>query len=140
MKKLYLAAALLAVPLLATPARADGWILPFHGTAGFNFHWDIGCGSTTGGGCQLGPWYHYWPLEAHFVTPAPTGYPYWPQPQALMPNPMAPQPLPPPMPPPKPDPKQGPEVKAVGYYYYSPQSSQAGIRYGPAPSYWDSKR
>ena len=65
-KKLYLAAAL-ALPLLATSARADGWILPFHGSASVNFRWNINCGSTTGGGYQLGPWlHHYWPLEAHF--------------------------------------------------------------------------
>src|SRR5262249_15110670 len=32
---------------------------------------------------QAGPWYLYWPLEGHFVAPAPTGYPYWPNPQGL---------------------------------------------------------
>jgi hypothetical protein len=31
------------------------------------------------GAPQLGPWYLYWPLEAHFQTPAPPAYPYWPQ-------------------------------------------------------------
>jgi hypothetical protein len=30
-------------------------------------------------GTQLGPWYLYWPLEAHFVRPAPPAYPFWPQ-------------------------------------------------------------
>jgi hypothetical protein len=34
--------------------------------------------SGCGGGCQAGPWYSYWPYEAHFQAPAPTGcYPYW---------------------------------------------------------------
>src|SRR6202021_728069 len=33
-----------------------------------------------GFGCQLGPWYNYWPLEAHFQTPALPYYPYWPAP------------------------------------------------------------
>jgi hypothetical protein len=47
------------------------------------------CGGAYGGGGgmqQLGPWYLYWPLEAHFQTPAPTGYPYWPSPMALPPG------------------------------------------------------
>jgi hypothetical protein len=136
MKKIYLAAALL-LPLLATEARADGWFFPVHGQAGVNFHWNISCGSCTNGGCQLGPWYHYWPLEAHFVTPAPTGYPYWPQPQALPPaNPMLPPPQPKPELKPEPKPGAGPEVKPIGYYYYPYQSSQSNILTGPAPSYW----
>src|SRR5437879_201097 len=32
---------------------------------------------------QLGPWYLYWPMERHFVAPAPTGYPFWPPRQGL---------------------------------------------------------
>jgi hypothetical protein len=42
-----------------------------------------------GGGCggpQLGPWYNYWPLEAHFQVPAIPQYPYWPAPQTLPPG------------------------------------------------------
>jgi hypothetical protein len=35
-----------------------------------------GCGGC-GGGCAA-PWYTYWPQDAHFQSPAPTGYPYWP--------------------------------------------------------------
>jgi hypothetical protein len=37
-------------------------------------------GGDGGGGGGAGPWYSYWPLEAHFQVPAPTGYPYWPNP------------------------------------------------------------
>src|SRR5207302_9663105 len=37
-----------------------------------------------GGGGGGAPWYSYWPLEAHFQVPAPTGYPYWPSPMAPM--------------------------------------------------------
>ncbi len=37
-------------------------------------------------GTQLGPWYNYWPLEAHFQTPAPPAYPYWPQSGPEMPT------------------------------------------------------
>jgi hypothetical protein len=39
------------------------------------------CGGGCGGGCgYAAPWYSYWPTDAHFMTPAPTGYPYWPSP------------------------------------------------------------
>ena len=31
----------------------------------------------------LGPWYLYWPMEAHFQTPASPYYPYWPAPMGL---------------------------------------------------------
>src|SRR5438093_7294747 len=87
MKKLYLTA-LLALPLLATPSYADGCFLGYcSGHPGLSFRFSLGCNSscckTCVGGCQLGPWYTYWPLEANFITPAPTGFPYWPQPQAL---------------------------------------------------------
>jgi hypothetical protein len=39
-----------------------------------------GAGGIGAAGCVAGPWYSYWPLEAHFQVPAPTGYPYWPSP------------------------------------------------------------
>jgi hypothetical protein len=39
-----------------------------------------GNGGGNGGGGAWSPWYLYWPAEAHFQTPAPTGYPYWPSP------------------------------------------------------------
>jgi hypothetical protein len=129
MKKFFLAA-MLVLPLLAAPARADGCLFPFHVEGGVNANFRINCGSNYGGGYQLGPWYHYWPLEAHFVTPAPTGFPYWPPPQALMPPPN------PVLPPPQPKPNPGPDVKPVGYYYAPYQTYQPSIRYGPAPSYW----
>lgn len=31
----------------------------------------------------LGPWYLYFPYEAHFAVPAHPQYPYWPSPQTL---------------------------------------------------------
>ena len=47
-------------------------------------------GGGNGGGQQqfgqrgvLGPWYLYWPYEAHFFTPAHPQFPYWPSPQTL---------------------------------------------------------
>jgi hypothetical protein len=36
----------------------------------------------------VGPWYTYYPYQAHFQTPAPTGYPYWPGPQTSGPSPL----------------------------------------------------
>lgn len=77
MKKLF-GVALLALPLLTGSLHAEGW--PFNVQANFNF-----CFKSSRGPCspQAGPWYLYWPLEAHFVAPAPTGYPYWPAPMGL---------------------------------------------------------
>jgi hypothetical protein len=134
MKKLFIAA-VLVLPIVAMPARADGCILPFRGNASLTFQWNISGGAGAGSHYyQLGPWYHYWPLEAHFVTPAPTGYPYWPPPQAPMPpaNPL----LPPPQPKPDVKPNAGPDVRPVGYYYSPYQTVPPTIRSGPAPSYW----
>jgi hypothetical protein len=45
----------------------------------------VGCGY---GPVNAGPWYTYYPYQAHFQTPAPTGYPYWPGPQTSGPAPM----------------------------------------------------
>ena len=88
MKKL-LAAALLALPLLAAPARAHG----------LKIMWQVNNGPPI----QLGPWYQYWPdaqgnmvgpassgpwsLERHFEVPAPLGgNPYFPAPAAAYPG------------------------------------------------------
>jgi hypothetical protein len=90
MKRIYLAA-LLALPLLALPARADtcanigGCLVPFRIDWGCHFH-AYGPADGLGQFGQLGPWYLYWPMEAHFQTPAPTGYPFWPAPMTLPPN------------------------------------------------------
>ena len=85
MKKL-LFAALLALPLFAASARADGcgcgcWF-PTRVEAGANVYLRF-LGPNDCGTGQLGPWYLYYPLEAEFQTPAPTGYPYWPTPMTL---------------------------------------------------------
>lgn len=48
-----------------------------------------GCGGAYGGGYGgsggLAPWYSYYPYDAYFQTPAPTGYPYWPAPMTPYP-------------------------------------------------------
>jgi hypothetical protein len=55
----------------------------------------VGCGygpvPAGAGGPNMvpaGPWYSYYPYQAHFQTPAPTGYPYWPGPQTSGPSPL----------------------------------------------------
>src|SRR5215469_15761379 len=78
MKKLF-GVALLALPLATGSLHAEGW--PFNIQAGGSFYIKGGPGPAAP---QAGPWYLYWPLEAHFVAPAPTGYPYWPAPQGIL--------------------------------------------------------
>ena len=82
MKKLFLAA-LLALPLLAAPARAN-WF-PFRIEVGGNVSVRVSGSQCQTSGCQLGPWYQYFPYEAHFQSAAPIGFPYWPSPQTLPP-------------------------------------------------------
>jgi len=85
-----------------------------------------GCGPCGGcGGCGRGscgpaaPWYAYWPQDAHFQTPAPTGYPYWPSPMSPMMGGHASSYAPPP-------------AMAYGYGYGPPPFAMAyGPSYGP---------
>jgi hypothetical protein len=76
MKKVF-GVALLALPFLAVSAQAQvGYSsLQIGGSFSMTFR--------NNAFPQAGPWYLYWPLEGHFVAPAPTGYPYWPNPQGL---------------------------------------------------------
>ena len=68
MKKVYLAA-LLALPMFAVAAQADGCWFPQRIDARVDFHFKVqGPGDYQVG--QLGPWYLYWPMEAHFQTPS----------------------------------------------------------------------
>src|SRR6516164_6509402 len=94
MKKFTLAAlcGLLLVTAGGQKARAHGgcnwcngpWCFSFGGCGVClfnrnNMYFQCGncCGMPT-----LGPWYQYWPYSAHFATPAPTGYPFWPNPMS----------------------------------------------------------
>lgn len=45
-----------------------------------------GCNQSGGGGGYAAPWYSYWPFDAHFMTPAPTGYPGYPSQMGPMMN------------------------------------------------------
>jgi hypothetical protein len=116
----------LAIPLATCHAHGDGISIGTCGTISYGFRikvsgclrWSPGgcsscsscCGSGNGCGYGAAPWYSYWPLEAHFQVPAPTGYPYWPSPMGSMMN-------------------------APAAYGYTPGVHQVGY-YGPAPSYW----
>jgi hypothetical protein len=108
MKKLA-CAALLALAV-ALPAKADGLFggicPPLKIEAGANCYFRIRT-AQPGFGAQYGPWYLYWPLDAHFQTPGNPCYPYWPPPLGLPQTPgygpggpaMPPGPGVPPMPP-----------------------------------------
>ncbi len=141
MKKVF-GVALLALPFLAVSVQAEGW--PFNVQAGGSFY-------LKGGPCcspQAGPWYLYWPLEGHFVAPAPTGYPYWPGPQVLpqatiggpaVPPPPPPAALPPPgvVPAPAavaPAPPAAPQIAVPPYL--QPTSYNPTSYMGQVPSYW----
>jgi len=76
MKKLF-GVAMLALPLVVGSLHAEGW--PCNLSCGGSWYIRGGNGLMP----QAGPWYLYWPLEAHFTAPAPTGYPYWPSPQGI---------------------------------------------------------
>lgn len=77
MKRIF-GVAVLALPFVVGSVQANGW--PFNVQAGGSFYIKGGPGPAYP---QAGPWYLYWPLESHFVAPAPTGYPYWPPAQGL---------------------------------------------------------
>jgi hypothetical protein len=91
MKKILWAGALIAA-CLALPGRASAHgLLPGHIDIGAKFYVNFGGPQ----GPQCGPWYLYWPLEAHFQPPAPAAFPYWPaSPMSLPPNFQAPPPGP----------------------------------------------
>jgi hypothetical protein len=138
--------ALLALPLLATPAWANG----------FGFKWCLGgslygnltplCGGGPccgpGGGGSLGPWYNYWPLDAHFQGPALPQYPSWPAPQGLAGPPYG-APYPAPAGPALGPPQQGHAVygqQPYDYNYaavpYQTPFQPVGYQYQQAPPYW----
>jgi hypothetical protein len=136
MKKLF-GVALLALPFLTVSAQAEGY--PFNVQAGGSFYLKGGPGCSP----QAGPWYLYWPLEAHFVAPAPTGYPYWPGPQVLPQVAIGGPAVPPAYAPPvvvpapaavAPAPQAAPKIAVPPYL--QPTSYYATPYNGQAPSYW----
>jgi hypothetical protein len=91
MKKL-LATCLLALPLAALPTKAwagNCCVGPFNVDAGFNYHLNVIYNGHQLGGSSCywdcntaGPWYLYWPYDAHFQVQAPMPFPYWPTAQS----------------------------------------------------------
>jgi hypothetical protein len=143
MRKLYYAA-ILALSFAAAPAHAQICnILPYKVDAGANCYLRI----TPYNACnqaQLGPWYQYWPLEAHFQTPAMPCYPTWPSPMGLPPSntgvvPTAPvvpvMPGAPITPPKLPVPTPGGAVNLKPATYQQPAFQPVGY-YQQVPSYW----
>jgi hypothetical protein len=139
MKKLFVAALLAgaALALDGSLARADGINFGYCSSSSGSFSCNFkaycgsgcppcgnggGSGGGYGGAVQLGPWYNYWPLEAHFQTPALPQYPYWPAPQAYFQGGYAPA--------------QAPSVYGPGFLPSSAPFSYAGQGYQPyaAPS------
>jgi hypothetical protein len=88
MKKL-LASMFLALPLLALPSKA--WAVdfgPLSVDAGIKYHFNVtyqGCNFSCPENVwcyeNAGPWYLYWPYEAHSQTMAAQVFPYWPTPK-----------------------------------------------------------
>jgi hypothetical protein len=141
MKHLLWAGAL-ALPLFSWPAeaRANGYG-QFQVGVGARTWFTVRYGPHLPGACgpgaaQAGPWYLYWPLEAHFQAPAPAGAHYFPGMMTLPPHfagagqpayphhgPSMAQPRP-----------QGPAGAAA------PPMQRAGFvpagYHGAAPSYW----
>lgn len=99
-----LLASLLALPFLTLPPSVEA--------GGKRWRRDYTTEKLNGmiPGTHLGPWYLYWPYDAHFQSPAPTGYFTSPAPMTLPPAmygldgfgyqrmPQAPPSLPPPPP------------------------------------------
>jgi hypothetical protein len=79
--KRWLFAVLLGLVLTASSAQAhgvgSGYVQPYAATT---IRWGQNGQGVPG---VLGPWYLYWPLEAHFVTPAHPLYSAWPGCQTL---------------------------------------------------------
>lgn len=113
MKKL-ICTFVLALPLMALPTQAQaggpltvsaGFSLKLWGSCSKGPYCDPCCGY--GYPVQLGPWYSYWPYEAHFQTPAYPQFPYWPAPM----------------------------TSGIPAGYANPYQTPAGS-YAGAPSYW----
>ena len=114
---------------------------------------DCGWGGNVHG--PVGPWYLYWPLEAHFNVPAPCAYPFWPPGQTLpngqtaaIPPPLG-GPAPPPastipvpalnVPPPGPvglPPGVAPKPDAFKPVNFHAPAVQPVLYSAPVPSYW----
>ena len=125
MRKLLWACAL-ALPLLALPteARATWCIGDYQVDTGAKVWFNV----YQYGKPVAGPWYLYWPYEAHFMTAAPGVNPYFPPPMTLPPNFGQPPSAPaaPGYKPPAPTPYPG-----QGYQQPAPPAAQSFTGYQP---------
>jgi hypothetical protein len=117
-----LRAGLLVLLVLAAPSLAHAWTCP---PGQIDFGINAHCNSfvaNVGMTAPLGPWYTYWPYNAHFQLPAPVGgWPYWPVSVAAVPNQgFVPS-------------HQPPQVQPT---YFQPSGLQPAGYSGQAPSYW----
>jgi hypothetical protein len=126
-----------ALPFVAVPSRAQAWgwcVPPLEVDAGFNCRFNVHAldWSTI---AKTGPWYLYFPYDAHFQTAAPVHpYPHWPGPMVLPPPPGVH-----PGPGPAAPVQVGPALPSpVSYYHYQPTSvfQQVGYFYPTGPAYW----
>jgi hypothetical protein len=128
-------AALLALPFAAPGVQAqslhDSLVPPMQLNGGLTLNFNFFGG---GGRTQLGPWYQYWPYEAHFQNPPPLGPGLaGPSFMTLPPSMGQPQnqwtpPSPTPVPSKTSAAPQRPSFQQVGYFSI-----------GQAPTYWYSR-
>jgi hypothetical protein len=144
----------LALPLWTVPGRALAWgccdwFPPTQIDAGINCHFNVHVYDWSVCG-QLGPWYLYFPYEAHFMTPAPIHpYPNWPGPMMVESSPGVHAPAPavspsgpmlPPSPPAKSRPSSGGQPQTSFYRapprLPSPEPLALPTNYSQMPAYW----
>lgn len=114
--KISLRAILLALPFLAAPAVAHASGVAFYcGKCAFVL--DSHCKNKDGCCNCAGPWYSYWPYNAHFQTPAHPEFPYWPGPMTTM---VPSHPAPPPAPSYMPGAQPMSYHQPVGYHFQPP--------------------
>jgi hypothetical protein len=144
----------LALPLWIAPNRAAAWgeggccwLPPCEIDCGINARFNVHALDWSSM-ARLGPWYLYFPYEAHFQLPAPH-YPNWPAPMVPESPPGTFVPPPPTLLPPAiPDPKAPPAVPPGGkgpdlppqtsFYRPVPQPAfrPVSYTYPSIPSYW----
>jgi hypothetical protein len=135
-------ATLLALPFCAQPARAQfcppcgQTPIKIDGGIGIRFNIVSGCPRT-----QLGPWYQYWPYEAHFAMAPPVGGMGAPAYLTLPPQQVPPaQQWTPPAPTPAPgapaSPPAAPKTAYIPPSTYQPSVFQPVSYTTAVPAYW----
>ncbi len=128
MKQLFWAG-VLALPLLVLPSEAKAFCIGgYEVDTGAKVWCNVTQFNLTTP--KAGPWYLYWPYQAHFQVAAPGINPYFTPPMTLPPGFGQPPPLPPP-------PGYRPPMPQVGQGYYPPAPPVAqGYQPSPPQSYY----